>query len=72
MKVKVSTKYTVVRDGGSHIYNVLNSDECGFCFLKQDFGIHSKTRGQWFLTYNPPNHTNDKHIPAGIENIEFV
>jgi hypothetical protein len=74
-KIIAVKKFTVLRDGGSHMHEVLNGEECGFCNVIQDFSIHSKkngTDGKWRGILFPPNHTNDKHLIIDVHDIEFV
>lgn len=72
-KIKAKKEYTVYRDGGSHGHEIINSNECGFCRLIQDFSIGSKERGtreRWYLNPNPPNHTHK--IETDLYDIEWV
>lgn len=74
-KIIVPKKHVVCRDGGSHMREVLNPEECGFVQLIQDFGIHSEkkgTRGKWFGMLPPPNHLCSQHVEVDESQIEFT
>jgi hypothetical protein len=74
-KIAATEKYDVLRDGGSHIHEVLNPEECGFVQVIQNFSIHSAkngTRGKWYGMLPPPNHTGDKHVELDSDDITFV
>ena len=65
--------FSVIRDGGSHVHKVLNSEECGFCQVVQDFSIRSEergTRGSWYVNLNPPNHIEKSS--CCVQDVEFV
>jgi hypothetical protein len=72
-KIVAVKKFSVLRDGGSHMHEVLNGEQCGYCQIIQDFSIPSKKNGnagRWKGMPHPPNHTNYQEIYE--EDIEFV
>lgn len=74
-KIQTKNKAVTLRDGGSQLYDVVNTEDCGFCAVIQDFSIGSKRTGKegsWLGMLPPPNHTGDKHVPISCSDIEFV
>lgn len=45
MNVIVASQFTILRDGGSKVHEVLNPEECGYIRVIQDHSIMSKKRG---------------------------
>jgi len=73
-RIKIEEKFAVYRDGGSHGHKVLNTEECGFVTVVQDFSIGAKRRqaeGQFFGMLPPPNHTNDKWVKISADAIDW-
>lgn len=73
-RIKIEDNFDVYRDGGSHRHKVLNTEECGFVAVIQDFSIRAKrnqTEGQFFGMLPPPNHTNDKWVKISGELIDW-